>query len=395
MSIFSIVIPAFNEEKGIVSTIERILEEKENIIDSNPEISDVEVIVVNDGSKDGTQAIVAQFNNVRLINHERNRGYGAALKTGFQKARGEYIGFLDADGTYPPEYFKILCRELIERNADIVIGSRFLGEETKMPFQRKVGNRFFAYILSWIVNKKISDTASGMRVFKKDILKRLLPLPDGLNLTPAMSTAALHENMKIEEVPMAYEARIGPSKLNAVSDGIRFLNSIISIARLYNPLKFFGLIGMFMIIIGLLLSINPIVYYLSVRRVESYEIYRLFTIMVLFVTGLNTITFGAFANYVLSIMHRREINQNSFLGRYLFNRFFLRRFSVIGWTLVSISILINYETIVEYIGTFHIYVHWSYIFTGATFFLVGIQMIMCSALIKILDELNERIKEGK
>lgn len=392
MTKLSIVIPTYNEEEAIEDILNRILAAKLELLDSVYRINEIEVIVVNDGSKDKTSEILRRYRDeIIIIENKKNLGYGAALKKGFDAANGEYIGFLDADGTYPPEFFKLLWKRLVETNADLVIGSRFLGEKTRMPFQRKVGNRLFAYILSWIVNRKITDTASGMRIFRKEILYRLYPLPDGLHLTPAMSAAALHEQLNIAEVPIPYEERTGSSKLNAITDGIRFLRIIINTSRIYNPLKFLGILGIFMIVLGLLLSINPISYYFQFRRVEDYQIYRLFTIMVLFVTGLNTITFGAFANYVLSMLHNREVNQNGFIGKYILSRIVLKKFNLIGWVLAALALIINYKTIIEFIMTGHIYIHWSYIITGATFFLVGVQLIMCSYLIQILDELKEKM----
>ena len=102
LSMLSIVIPAYNEEAGIAETIDRILRIRENVISGTLGITDVEVIVVNDASKDRTAEIVARYPDVVLITHKENRGYGGALKTGFESAKGEFIGFLDADGTYPP-----------------------------------------------------------------------------------------------------------------------------------------------------------------------------------------------------------------------------------------------------------------------------------------------------
>lgn len=394
MTVLSIVIPAFNEESAIGEILERVLRERDKILNTVTWLGDVEVIVVDDGSEDRTKEIARHYAGVVVVEHERNRGYGAALKTGFEAARGELIGFLDADGTYPPEMFARLCEVLRDEEADIVLGSRLAGEVSEMPVQRKVGNIFFARLLSWIVDRRITDTASGMRVFKKNILPKLAPLPDGLNLTPAMSTRALHEHLNIVEVPIPYRERVGSSKLSAVKDGMRFLRTIVGIARLYNPLKFFGLIGLAMIALGCYLSIEPIWYYLNVRRVEDWEIYRLFTIMVLFVTGINVITFGAFSNYILSLIHQRDFSASSVLGRLLLRPPIIRKFAWIGWACLVSAVLLNYRTIFEYISTGKIFIHWSYILTGATLFLVGAQLLMASFLIKVLDELAERNRLG-
>lgn len=394
MRILSVVIPAYNEEDGIAPILERVLKVKDAVQKSPGAIEDVEVIVVNDASQDRTCDIASSYPDVTVITHSQNKGYGGALKTGFAAAKGEWIGFLDADGTYPPEEFPALCEAMVSQNADMVIGSRMTGAKSGMPIRRYIGNKFFAYLLSWIVGSAITDTASGQRVFKRTILSQLLPLPDGLHLTPAMSTAALHEGLNIIEVPIRYDNRVGRSKLHIVSDGFRFLNIIIRTARLYNPLKFFGVVGLALLAIGCFLSIEPITYYLDVRRVEDTEIYRLVTIMVLFVTGINVMVFGAFANHILEIVRGKTLAQSSLLGKYVLNRRTIGRSGLLGTILMLGAVSLNYQALYEYITSGYIFVHWVYVLTGATLFLVGLQLLMGSILVGILQEINERQKFG-
>ncbi|MBN2105763.1 glycosyltransferase family 2 protein [bacterium] len=388
--ILSIVIPAYNEEDAIAGTIQNVLEAKTEILKKNPGLSEIECIVVDDGSRDNTASVVKQFKNVRLVQHERNRGYGAALKTGFAEGRGGLLAFLDGDGTCSAEFFADMCHELTEKNADIVIGSRMMRKDTGMPIQRKIGNRIFAILLSWIVGRKITDTASGMRVFKKSILPRLYPLPDGLNMTPAMSTQALHEGLNIIEMPICYAERTGKSKLNAVTDGFRFLNSILSIARLYNPLKFFGMIGLTILFLGIILAVKPVMEYVQTGHIPERDIYRFFVIMVFFITGINITHFGAFMNNVLSIMHRREIQPDDKLHRTLFKPELMMHLDKVGIIFMIAAAVLNWRTVYQYIAFQNITVHWSLIITGTTLFLVGVQLFMGTFLIKILQELRDR-----
>ena len=394
MRILSVVIPAYNEEDGIAPILERVLKVKRAVQKSPGAIEDVEVIVVNDASQDRTCDIASSYPDVTVITHRQNKGYGGALKTGFAAAKGEWVGFLDADGTYPPEEFPALCEAMVSQDADMVIGSRMTGGKSGMPIRRYIGNKFFAYLLSWIVGSAITDTASGQRVFKRKILAQLLPLPDGLHLTPAMSTAALHEGLNIIEVPIRYDNRVGQSKLHIVSDGFRFLNIIIRTARLYNPLKFFGVVGLVLLAVGCFLSVEPITYYLDVRRVEDTGIYRLVTIMVLFVTGINVMVFGAFANHILEIVRGKTLAQSSLLGKYVLNRRTIERSGLLGTILMVGAVSLNYQALYEYITSGYIFVHWVYVLTGATLFLVGLQLLMGSILIGILQEINERQKFG-
>lgn len=205
MTTLSVVIPAYNEEAGIAAIMNRVLRVRENL--TTVGIKDLELLVVNDGSRDHTYEIAEEIacntEGVKVISHIVNRGYGAALKTGFCLAKGELIGFLDADGTYPPEYFPRLCQEVLN-GADLVIGSRMAGADSKMPATRRIGNLFFANLLTLLGTQHVTDSASGMRVFTRDVLEQIYPLPDGLNLTPVMSARALHENIKMVEVPIPY-----------------------------------------------------------------------------------------------------------------------------------------------------------------------------------------------
>ena len=256
---FSIVIPAYNEEEAIGVVIERCLKEKNNIINST-NVDDVEIIVVNDGSNDKTKAISESFEAVKVISHEKNLGYGAALKTGFASTSGDLIGFLDGDGTCDPMYFIGLINEIERENADIAVASR-MGLGSKMPKIRRLGNKIFASLINLIANTYISDSSSGFRVLKRDSLSKLYPLPNGLHFVTAMSThAVLDKNLTIVEMPIKYKERVGNSKLSVFQDGIKFLGTILEIGLTYKPLKFFGITSFLLFLLSIILSINPIIY---------------------------------------------------------------------------------------------------------------------------------------
>ena len=253
MTTLSVIIPAFNEADGIQAIIQRVLATRADLAAVG--ISDLELIVVDDGSDDGTADRVLANAEVRLIRHLRNSGYGAALKTGFAAATGEWLGFLDADGTYPPEYFPQLCREALD-GAELVIGSRMAGADSQMPATRRLGNVIFATLLSVLGWQRVTDSASGMRVFKKETLARISPLPDGLNLTPVMSTRAVHEGVKMVEVPIPYSERVGRSKLSVVRDGRIFLTSMIWTVLSYNPVRILGILGLIGVAIAALVGLG-------------------------------------------------------------------------------------------------------------------------------------------
>jgi glycosyltransferase involved in cell wall biosynthesis len=198
----TVVIPALNESAGIADVARRVIAQGERLAAMG--VAPLELVVVDDGSVDGTADAAARVAGVTVIRHPCNRGYGAALKTGFRAASGELLGFLDADGTYPPESLPELCAALRTSGADLAVGSRMAGGASAMPAVRRAGNLFFARMVSVLGGATVSDSASGQRVMTRASLERLYPLPDGLNFTPVMTTRAIHEGLRVVEVPIPY-----------------------------------------------------------------------------------------------------------------------------------------------------------------------------------------------
>ena len=234
----ALVVPALNEEDAIGSTLRRALAARQKVV-SATDVTEMVVVFVNDGSTDGTQQVVDQeeFREVVKVRFERNRGYGAAIKAGWQAVDADLVGFIDGDGTCDPLYCVDLMRRLTETNADVVLAAR-LNPESKMPLIRKIGNVMFARLLGLVSGNSLTDTASGFRIVRRSSLPLLSPLPNGLHFTPAMSCICLLDpRLRIEEVPMPYEDRIGRSKLSVIKDGFRFLYTILFSACCYAPIK--------------------------------------------------------------------------------------------------------------------------------------------------------------
>ncbi|MGD8634650.1 MAG: glycosyltransferase, partial [Anaerolineales bacterium] len=324
-----------------------------------------------------------------LIEHGNNRGYGAALKTGFKNASGDLLAFLDADGTYPPEFFPQLCIAAMN-GAGLVIGSRMQGMKSEMPVTRRIGNFFFANLLSLIGRQKVTDSASGMRVFKREVLEEIYPLPDGLNLTPVMSTRALHEGIKIEEVPITYSERLGRSKLSVIHDGSLFLRSIIWTALSYNPVRILGVLGMLGMLVTGVVGAGIIVARLKgVTTIGPWGVVALFWGLISAVGGLSIFSLGIMFNYLVSLFYEKPIKQGLF-GKPIFQPSLDRHFGWMGLVVLFGGFVIASFSLLLGIRGWEIARLWLYFLGSAMFILLGLQLIIFWVVMRVLEELSQR-----
>jgi glycosyltransferase involved in cell wall biosynthesis len=387
METLSVVIPACNEEKGIARILERVLDTRSALKASG---ADLELIVVDDGSRDRTADITARYPEVCLVQHRTNHGYGAALKTGFACARGGWLGFLDADGTYPPECFPALLDAAHQQGADLVIGSRMAGTESEMPMSRRVGNLFFATLVSLIGNHRISDSASGMRIIHREALPRLYPLPDGLNFTPVMSTRAIHEELKMVEVPIPYAERVGRSKLSIVGDGTRFLQSIVWCALGYNPVRVLGSIGVAFVGLAILIGLGLVLARLQgITQLGTLGALALFGAQVLAVAGVSIFALGATFNYLVALFHRQPVRQGLF-GRAIFDPPLDRQFGWLGLLILLGGLTLGGISLVLGFGGWPVSRLWLYLLGSAMLILVGLQLMISWVVMRVLEGLNQR-----
>lgn len=392
MNVLSVVIPAYNEEGGIAEIIERVLAIRPSLTDVD--VDDLELIVVDDGSSDKTADITAEYSQadaaVRLIRQPVNRGYGAALKTGFSQARGNLLGFLDADGTYPPEHFPNLCRVALTENADLVVGSRMSGSESEMPLVRRIGNFIFANLVSLLANRRISDSSSGMRVIRREALARLYPLPDGLNFTPVMTTRALHEEIRWREVPIPYKERVGRSKLSVVRDGTRFLYTIIWTAMNYNPVRILGGIGLALLVIaGLIAAVMTGMRLSGVAQLGIWGVASAFVASLCAVSGVTLFSLGATFNYLVSLFHQQPIRQGLF-GKPMFKRPLERHFGWMGLAAMGLGLAIGVGSFVLSLDGWSIDRLWFWLLYAVMLLLVGLQLTVFWLIMRVLDELSQR-----
>ncbi|MDH4218393.1 MAG: glycosyltransferase family 2 protein [Candidatus Aminicenantes bacterium] len=198
----SIVIPVYNEKNTVKNVIRRVQE-----VDPGME---KEIIIVDDGSNDGTQEILKNMNqpNVKVVFHSKNQGKGAALHTGFAKAQGDIILIQDADLEYDPKEYTRLLKPILDGRADAVYGSRFLGGPHRVLFfWHYIGNKFLTTLSNMLSNLNLSDMETCYKVFKKEILDRITLKSKRFGFEPEITIKLAKQKARIYEVPISYSGR--------------------------------------------------------------------------------------------------------------------------------------------------------------------------------------------
>lgn len=383
----SVVIPAFNEEGAIRHTIDRVLAQRAPL--RRQGVGELQVIVVDDGSRDRTAAILAELDGIAIVRHGTNRGYGAALKTGMDLATGELVGFLDADATYPPESIPDLCAAALD-GADIAIGSRMSAGNNGMPPVRRLGNRLFAGLVTLLGDRRVSDCASGMRVLRREILPLLAPLPDGLNFTPIMSLRAVHEGLRLVEVPIPYGKRIGRSKLSVARDGLRYAASIVWATLGYNPVRVLGALGLAGVAVAVGVGMGlAAMRFRGVTSLGPWNVGAIFIALVAGVTGVSLFCLGAMFNYLVALFRKQPVRVGLF-GKPLFDPPLERQFGWLGLTVSLLGVAVAGVALHLGIRGWDLGRLWLYLVGSALLILVGVQLSISWVVMKTLDELSRR-----
>jgi hypothetical protein len=229
-----------------------------------------------------------------------------------------------------------------------------------------------------------------MRVLRKDILEALYPLPDGLDFTPAMSTRAIHENLKVIEVPIPYSERVGRSKLSVVRDGLRFTNAIVWTALAYNPVRILGIGSAILLGIALAIGIYIIALRLSgVTSLDVWQVYAIFVAMVLTVVGISLFSLGAMFNYLVALFHKRPVRQGLF-GKPIFNPPLEYHFGWLGPVSGGAGIALSIGAFVLSLNGWEITRLWFYQVASAMLIIVGVELSGAWIVMRVLEELAQR-----
>ena len=224
----TVIIGAYNEEEGIKNTINELM----------PLLKKYgwNLIVVNDGSQDKTGEILSQTEGIKIIEHPYNKGYGSALKTGIQNSDSELIAFYDADSQHRPEDLESLYMNM--GNLDMIIGKR--GKDSHQDWIRKPGKWMLTKVANFLTGRKIPDLNSGLRVIKRNIIKRMLHLfPGGFSFSTTSTVAFMNMGYNVDYFPIKVRKRIGKSSVRQLKHGSKTILLIFRLIVLFNPLKVF------------------------------------------------------------------------------------------------------------------------------------------------------------
>lgn len=282
----SVIIPACNEAGSIRAVVEGI---KSALGGAG---MDYEIIVVDDGSEDGTAAALVGQGTV-IFTHPENKGYGASLKTGIRGAKGDIIVITDADGTYPPSCMPGLVRAVLEEGYDMAVGSR-TGRDVNIPLARRPAKFILKKLADYLAETRIPDLNSGLRAFRKDLaFKYFHLLPSGFSFTTTITLAMLSDGYNVKFMPIDYLARKGgKSKIRPFKDFTNFVLLIVRVITYFNPLKIFLPASAFFLLIGGAHIVETLIKY---RRVTE--------------AGLLAVLLGvqiAFIGLITDVMVRRD-----------------------------------------------------------------------------------------
>jgi glycosyltransferase involved in cell wall biosynthesis len=250
-------LPAFNEEKNIA----RIITQLQKISDK--------IIVCNDGSTDLTGEIAEKMGAI-VVNHPKNLGYGAGIRSIFLKARelnSDVLVTFDADGQHRIEDISLVLEPIRNSEADIVIGSRFLSNDESVPKYRKLGIKTITNLTNVSADLHLTDSQSGFRAYNKKVLSEITPSDYGMGVSTEILIKASKKGFKIKEVPITILYEGETSTHHPISHGASVVLSTMKFTSIEHPLKFYGIPGIFFLALGLFFMVWTIQAFTVTRQI--------------------------------------------------------------------------------------------------------------------------------
>jgi glycosyltransferase involved in cell wall biosynthesis len=218
----SVIIPVYNERRTVAEVIRRVRAVDVPVV--------VDVVVVDDGSSDGTDKVLAALEDstVRVLKHDVNKGKGAAIRTGLVSAQGDLVLIQDADLEYDPDDWPRLLAPILKGKAQVVYGSRFTGERKNMLLLHWIGNRFLSLVTNVLYSSTLSDMETCYKLFDRRVLEGITVVSDRFDFEPEITAKVLRRGYRIYEVPISYSGR-EPSEGKKITwrDGIGALKALV------------------------------------------------------------------------------------------------------------------------------------------------------------------------
>ena len=268
----SIIIPAYNEEGAVAATVKRM----RAVLSELP--MRFEIVVVDDGSTDGTRT-AAELSGAVVLSSAENGGYGSALKRGIAASQSDYVAIIDADGTYPVE--SLIPMIELAQTADMVVGNRGTAMRN-VPIIRRPAKWVLNGLANYLARREIPDVNSGMRVFRRASLETFIPLlPDGFSFTTTITLAMLCTKRRVVYFPIQYAKRIGSSKIRA-AHFFAFIVLLLKIVTLFEPLRIFMPLGGALFALGLC----KLIYDVTVWNLSETAVFSFLGALIIWSIGL-------------------------------------------------------------------------------------------------------------